>query len=111
MLTGRIENPSLSERESGFRAITEAPLGSASFPSTTYAPTPREESTQRRLQRRGVAGNDVPHTKENTMAPIAELSLEQIDSLFGLDNAPAIKADSHGSLLLTAARDKAAADE
>jgi hypothetical protein len=27
------------------------------------------------------------------MTPIAELSLEQIDSLFGLDNTPDIKAD------------------
>jgi len=39
---------------------------------------------------------DLPHPKENTMTTIAELSLEQIDSLFGLDNAPDIKADEHG---------------
>jgi hypothetical protein len=30
------------------------------------------------------------------MTSIAELSLEQIDSLFGLDDAPDIKADPHG---------------
>jgi hypothetical protein len=33
------------------------------------------------------------------MSPIAELSLEQIDSLFGLDGARDIKADPHGPLV------------
>lgn len=45
-------------------------------------------------------GKTLPHPKENTMAAIAELSLEQIDSLFGLDDAPDIKADPHGPLVL-----------
>jgi hypothetical protein len=46
------------------------------------------------------AGKDLPHPKENTMTAIAELSLEQIDSLFGLDDAPDIKADPHIPLVL-----------
>jgi len=54
------------------------------------------------------AGKDLPHPKENTMPPIAELSLEQIDSIFGLDNAPDIKSPL---VLVMVARDKAAAEE
>ena len=48
-LAWRIENPFLSEEESGFSAITEAPLGSASFPSTTLATTQQQESTMRSM--------------------------------------------------------------
>ena len=42
------------------------------------------------------------------MPPIAELSLEQIDSIFGLDNAPDIKSPL---VLVMVARDEAAAEE